>query len=205
MYEGSDYSDARGALFWGGLDNSWSESDQFGKGWAAKWQGSIVAPVSGPVRFIASTDQELKVSIDGREIIDSKRSILEETVQMVLGCHYPIIVSFAKSGSEYDCYMKVQWSWDGQPPTTIDRKALVHSDKIKAKVSKEVELAKKAKMRTYENGPEDALLEDIGKPYLPRWSSLRKHNAAPDWFCDAGLAVMSPASPPDKVAIVYRI
>jgi alpha-L-fucosidase len=189
LYESSDYSDVREAFLLSGLDNSWTEDDQFGKGWAGRWWGFVVAPVSGQVRFTGSTDQEFKVEIEGKAVVDSKRSVLEGTVQMVRGHQYPIVVSFAKSGNEYDCYMKVQWSWAGQVPKVIVAEDLIYTDKVRAKVAKEVELAKKEKMRTFEDRPEDAYIKETGKPYLPKWSSLKKHNAAPDWFRDAKFGI----------------
>ncbi|MHC4213631.1 MAG: alpha-L-fucosidase [Planctomycetota bacterium] len=189
LYDSSDYTDARQTLLLRSLDKTWSESNHFGKGWAAKWQGFIVGPVTGQVHFTGSTDQEFKILIDGNAILDSKHSVLKGTVPMVQGRRYPIVVSYAKSGSEYDCNMKVHWSWATQSPTAVSGKALAFTDKIKAKTSNEVEIAKKAKMRTFEDSPEHALLEDKGKPYMAKWSSLMKHNAAPDWFRDAKFGI----------------
>jgi hypothetical protein len=39
LYEGSDYTDARQTFYLGSLDEIWSEDDQLGKGWTAKWRG----------------------------------------------------------------------------------------------------------------------------------------------------------------------
>jgi alpha-L-fucosidase len=189
MYDSSDYTEVRHAFLLRSLDNSWRENNHLGKDWSAEWHGSVVAPTTGPVDFIASTDQDLTVQIDGREVVDSKRSVLKGTVPMVRGRHYPIVVRFANRGPGSDCNMAVRWTWDSQPPQPIDPEALVHADQVKADISHRVDTAKKAQMRLFEDGPEDALLEETGKPYLARWSSLKKHNAAPAWFRDAKFGI----------------
>lgn len=189
LYESSDFSDAGQTFFLSSLDNTWGEDDRLGKGWSAKWRGFIVGPVSGQVHFAGSTNQAFKVEVDGRAVLDSKRSVLKGTVPMVRGRKYPIVVSLAKSGSGYDCYMKVLWGWAGQEPTVVGGEALVFTDEVKAKVSNEVEQSKKAKIRTFEDSPDDDHIEDVGKPYMPKWSSLKKHNAAPDWFRDVKFGI----------------
>ncbi|MHC4479312.1 MAG: alpha-L-fucosidase [Planctomycetota bacterium] len=189
LYESSDFTDARQTFYLSSLDNSWGENDQLGTGWAAKWRGLIVGPVNGQVHFAGSTDQALRVEIDDRAVLDSKRSVSKGTVQMVRGRQYPVVVSFAKSGSGYDCHMKVLWSWAGQEPTVVGGEALVFTDEAKAQVSNEVDQAKRAKMRTFEDSPEDAKIKDEGKRYMAKWSSLKKHNAAPEWFRDAKFGI----------------
>ncbi|TFG49534.1 MAG: hypothetical protein E4H40_02835, partial [Candidatus Brocadiia bacterium] len=189
IYNSSDFSNAKQTVFLQSLDNTWSESDHFGSGWSAKWRGFIVAPADGQIHFAGFTDQQLKVQIDGKVIIDSKSSALKGTMPMVQGKRYPILVTFAKKGSEYDCYIKVLWSWSGQTPTAVASEALVYTAEDKANGSKELEQRKKDKIRTFEDSPEDAYIKDTGKPFLPKWSSLKKHNAAPDWFRDAKFGI----------------
>jgi len=189
LYDSSDFSNAKQTFLLTSLDNTWSENDSLGSGWSAKWWGFVVAPETGYINFTASTDQHLNIQIDGRTMIDSKLAVYNTRVQMVKGEKYPVVISFAKDGSGYDCYMKVLWNWAGQQPISISGKALVSNNENKEKASSIVEKRIKEKMRTFEDKPEDAYIEDTGTPFLPKWSSLKKHNAAPDWFRDAKFGI----------------
>ncbi|MHC4215682.1 MAG: PA14 domain-containing protein, partial [Planctomycetota bacterium] len=99
----------------------------YGNQWAAKWEGSIIGPASGDVKFELENEQSIKVEIDSKVVVNSKGTT-SGTMQMVKGKKYPIAVTYVKQGSKPLCSLKVQWSWTGQAPTVIGSKNLVHSE-----------------------------------------------------------------------------
>ena len=126
QYGSEDFSDAEKLVILNSLDNTWSEADQFGKQWSGKWQGFLVGPVSGAVKLTVETDQTAKVEIDGNVVTSAG-------VTMVKGRKYPVTVSYVKNGDEYDCYLRIKWSWAGQTPSVIGGSSLVYSADVEAK------------------------------------------------------------------------
>ena len=125
QYGSEDFSDAEDLVKLNSLDQTWGQDDGFGKQWAGRWQGSIIGPVTGDVKFTIETDQEVKVEIAGKVVLDSKGGLTVGSVKMVKGKKYPIVLTYVKEGSEYDCALKIQWSWAGQTPNTIEGDSLV--------------------------------------------------------------------------------
>ena len=111
------------------LDQIWGQGSDsgFGKQSAAKWEGSIVGPVSGDVRFELENDQSIKVEIAGKVVANSKGAT-SGSMKMLKGKKYPIAVTYIKEGSDFLCSLKVEWSWAGQAASVVGGKNLVHSD-----------------------------------------------------------------------------
>lgn len=65
----SDFTNCKDADLIKSLDLSWSEGDDYGKAWSAKWRGDITAPATGHITFHGETAESLTVSIDRNQII----------------------------------------------------------------------------------------------------------------------------------------
>jgi len=109
------------------LEQNWGQNDGFGKQWAGRWQGYITAPATGDIKFTVETDQTARIEIDGKTVVNSKGRPATGNMQMVKGRKYPIVLTYIKQGSQYDCTLKVQWSWAGQAASVIGGESLVYS------------------------------------------------------------------------------
>jgi len=113
------------------LDLSWSEGDDYGKEWSAKWQGNITAPAPGEITFHGETSESLTVNIDENEIIQVSEEHPEQsknqgTISMIKGKQYPIEVVYSHGG-QFEGYLKVEWSWAGREKTAIGPENLTHA------------------------------------------------------------------------------
>ena len=135
QYGSEDFSDAEDLVKLTSLDQTWGQDDGFGKQWAGKWQGSIIGPATGDVKFTLETDQQAKVEIADGVVLNSKGGLTAGSVKMVKGREYPIVLTYVKEGSEYDCALKVQWSWAGQTPNAIEGESLVYSQKTEVELN----------------------------------------------------------------------
>jgi hypothetical protein len=135
QYGDDDFEKAQSFVTLSSLDQIWGQGSDsgFGKQWAAKWEGSIVGPTSGDVKFELENDQSIKVEIAGKVVVNSKGAT-SGSMKMAKGKKYPIAVTYIKQGSEFLCSLKVQWSWTGQAPGVIGGKNLVHSAEKKAEL-----------------------------------------------------------------------
>jgi alpha-L-fucosidase len=183
QYDDEDFSEAEDLVNLTSLDQTWGQYSGFGRQWSGKWEGSIIGPATDEVKFTIESDQDARLEIAGKFNLSSKTGSAAGGMRMIRGRKYPIFVSFVKRGDGYDCHMKVQWSWTGQGPVTVDAESLVYSDEAEA------ELSKKAGIRTFEDSPDDGDVIKGDGPYIAKWSSLKKHNAAPDWFRDAKFGI----------------
>lgn len=62
-YGEDDLTNCKDAVLIESLGQSWSESDDYGTAWSAKWQGLVVAPAGGEVRFSAEAEEDDRVII----------------------------------------------------------------------------------------------------------------------------------------------
>jgi len=136
QYGDEDFEDAEGLVRLSGLDQNWGPNDGFGKQWAGKWDGFIIGPATGDVKFTLETDQQAKVEIDDRMHLNSKGGLSTGTMKMTKGRKYPIILTYIKQGSLYDCYLRIQWNWENETPSTISGESLVHSEQMQARLIK---------------------------------------------------------------------
>ena len=122
------------------LDNNWTGGYN---DWSARWRGYIKAPHTGEVVFIAEADNGLKLEIDKQLVIngwgrDKNRS---GKISLVKGKKYPIVLSYYQDGDP--SFLRLYWSWAGQPRSVVEAPALSHSEDDEAYV-KLKELAFKA-------------------------------------------------------------
>ena len=129
QYGSEDFKNAQKLVVLNCLDKSWSEANEYGRQWSAKWEGFLVGPANERVVLTVETDQSCKIEIEGK-------SVTAAGLTMVEGRQYPITISYVKTGNEYDCYLEITWSWAGQPPTVIGRSSLVYADDVKATLGK---------------------------------------------------------------------
>jgi len=126
QYGSEDFTDAEDLQILYSLEQNWDQQSGHGRQWSGKWEGSIIAPVTGDINFTIEADQDAKVGIAGKALLSSQ-STTAAGMKMVKGQKYPIVVTYVKEGSEYECNMKVQWSWAGQEATTVGNENLVYS------------------------------------------------------------------------------
>lgn len=103
------------------LDHEWTG----GPGdWSARWRGWIEGPVTGEVRFFAEADNGLRLEIDGRVVIDGlgRDAARSGRVSMVAGRKAPLRIAYFQDGDP--SYLRLYWSWSGQPRTLVDPAAL---------------------------------------------------------------------------------
>ncbi len=129
QYGNEDFEKAQSFVTLTTLGQNWGQGGNSGYGnqWAAKWEGSIVAPATGNVTFNLQSKQSSTIEIDGKVVVDSKGTT-SGSMQMVEGNKYPITVTYIKTGSRPVCSLKVEWSWAGQAPSVIGGSSLVHSE-----------------------------------------------------------------------------
>lgn len=109
------------------LDSNWINDVRRGRSWSARWRGSLEAPVTGLVTF------ELQVATAGRFaiaealVLDAMEGggTVRGSLAMVAGERSPVELDYLRRGPE--TFVKVLWSWDGQPPVVIPQTALSHS------------------------------------------------------------------------------
>ena len=68
---------------------------------------------------------------------------------MVKGEKYPIVLSYVKTGDEYECNLKIQWRWPGQDLVSIGENNLLHT------AQQEQEWVQKAKEAEEEDDDDD--------------------------------------------------
>jgi len=136
QYGNEDFDDVEGLVRLSSLEQIWGQADGFGKQWAGKWQGFIIGPATGDVKFTLEADQDAKLKIAGNVLLNSKAGLTFGSMKMAKGRKYPIILSYIKQGSQYDCALKIQWSWAGRTPSTIAGDSLIYSAQTEAELKK---------------------------------------------------------------------
>jgi hypothetical protein len=126
QYGSEDFTDAEDLVTLSSLEQNWDEDSGFGREWSGKWEGWIIGPSDGEVKFTMSADQDAKVEIAGKLLLSSQGTTAAG-MTMIKGQKYPIVVTYVKEGSEYECSLKVQWSWADKAAATIDSKNLLYS------------------------------------------------------------------------------
>ncbi|MHC4498800.1 MAG: hypothetical protein ACYS21_06765, partial [Planctomycetota bacterium] len=128
QYGSEDFTDAENLVILSSLDQTWTENDNHGKQWSGKWVGFLVGPASGVVKLTVETDQTAKVEIDGKAVTSAG-------VTMVKGQKYLVTISYVKTGDEYDCYLRIKWSWAGHEPSVIIGSSIVYAGDVEANFS----------------------------------------------------------------------
>jgi hypothetical protein len=128
QYGSEDFSELQNLSRLTDLEGAFGEDDDYGRQWAGRWVGFVVAPADGEITFIAESDQALQVRVAGKTIIDLQKGAVSGSPTMIKGRAYPIEVTYVKTGQSYDCWFEVQWSWPGQDAVSISTANLYHTD-----------------------------------------------------------------------------
>jgi len=128
QYGSDDFDELQNLTRLNTLERVFSEDDDYGTEWSARWAGFIIGPASGEINFTAETDQVLEVRIAGTRIVKTEKGAGTGGFSMVKGKQYPIEVTFVKdSGDSEKCFLKIQWGWASEPEVTVPRANLVHT------------------------------------------------------------------------------
>jgi hypothetical protein len=133
QYGSEDFTSAENLVILDSLDKSFSENDDYGKQWSGRWEGFIKCPITGKVKFTAETDQNVIVTIGDAEIINTGKGKTSDTLLLTKKMKFPVKISFVKEGDEYDCYLRIKWSWSGQEPVALGGSSLVYADDVETK------------------------------------------------------------------------
>jgi len=97
--------------------------------WSARWRGYIEGPFTGQVTFDAEADNGVKLEIDDKTVIDGwgRKKNRSGGITMVKGRKYPVVLSYYQDGDP--SFLRLYWSWQGQPKKPVEASALRHSDK----------------------------------------------------------------------------
>jgi len=93
------------------------------------------------VKFTVETDQTTEIKIAGRTVVTCKRGSASGSMQMTKGKKYPVVFTYVKAGSLYDCTLKVKWSWEGRAASVVGGESLVHSAETMAELKAIVDAA----------------------------------------------------------------
>ncbi|HUW20745.1 MAG TPA: LamG-like jellyroll fold domain-containing protein [Sedimentisphaerales bacterium] len=119
-----DFANPSGTDLLKGVEHDWTGgySD-----WSGRWRGYIEAPFTGEVTFTAEVDNGLKLEINKQLVIDGWGRDKARTGKMSMekGRKYPIVLSYYQDGDP--SYLRLYWTWAGQPKTIVDESALSHS------------------------------------------------------------------------------
>ena len=151
QYGADDFEDAQNLVELNSLDQRWSERDDFGREWAGRWLGSITGPTTGRVRFNVETDQHAHLEIAGQVIVDTKNGLTVGHFRMVQGQKYPVVLTFFKDGSGYECALRVQWSWDANAPGPIPPENLGYSAEELAELKKQFDAGQDDNVPIYQS------------------------------------------------------
>jgi len=128
QYGSQDFSNAERLVVLNTLDNTWGEAEQYGRQWSGRWQGFLVGPATATVNITIETNQTARIEVAGRAVTGAG-------ITMIKGRKYPVTVSYIKTGDQYDCFLRIKWSWPGQEPVAIGGSDLVYAEDVETKLS----------------------------------------------------------------------
>ena len=138
------------------LEQVWGQDYEYGRESSGRWNGFLVAPVSGDVQIHVETNRKLHLILEGlgkAEAEGDQPSVIMN-VSMTVGQRYPMELIFwndaglgvftpathkSKEMKSGDAFFTIRWAWEGQPPTAIPVTALHHEQKQMAPLAHIVE------------------------------------------------------------------
>jgi len=98
----------------------WQSKNDF----SARWLGYLKAPYSGEIRIFAEADNEIKINIDGEEIINTWEGSDQSNgiINVVAGRYYPVLIQYSQISGISS--MKIFWQWEQNPRTIIPASVL---------------------------------------------------------------------------------
>jgi len=125
-YGNADFTRVKGSDLLRTLAPSFDVETGFGSSWSARWEGELVAPVSGPIAFHASTSGQVRLTIAGRTVLDTGEGLDSGTVGMTQERAYPIQVSYAHRSRGKGSF-RIEWSWPGHAREVVPAHRIRHS------------------------------------------------------------------------------
>ncbi|UCE05363.1 MAG: hypothetical protein JSW07_17370, partial [bacterium] len=125
-YGNADLTRVKSAEVLPDLDREWDEVAGSGHGseWSGKYEGFIIAPVTGDVSFHLETNRHVILVIDRIEVdVQDKQRVGILKLQMQKGKNYPMTVIYMHDRKGVG-FMRVKWSWEAQYKTTIPANSL---------------------------------------------------------------------------------
>ncbi|ARN56723.1 PA14 domain-containing protein [Sedimentisphaera salicampi] len=188
-YGDPDLSRLKGRSVLSSLDNDWSDNEEKGSTWSARWHGYIEAPYSGEVTFVMRAANGGTLKIDGKELIDGwdKTGVHRRMMKMEKGRKYPIEITYNRSRGK--SHLRLSWSWPGEELHIIPEKAVFHAPVVSSDIKHVVVASKRGRyygwpanngLWTWDGGKEilvgltdgphnkEGGFHDIGEPQLSR-------------------------------------
>jgi hypothetical protein len=128
-YGNPDFTRIKEAEVISALEWKWDEETGHGSSWSGRWEGMIIAPITGNVTFILRTNKGalLKIGQKSKVKIEKESKQSRVTVEMYKDKTYPIILGYMHSqGGEGT--VSVRWQWDGQDETAISKDRLFYTE-----------------------------------------------------------------------------
>jgi hypothetical protein len=118
---GAQFGDPKLTRPLGKLELQNTDSDWTGdmNDWSARWRGYLTTPETGEVTFEAEADLGVRLTINKLPVIDGlgRDKVRSGKLTMVKGEKYPVVLEYAHDGGS--SYLRLYWSWAGQPRTVI--------------------------------------------------------------------------------------
>jgi hypothetical protein len=129
MYRDSDFKNPKGEYPTTKIDFNWDNDKEIGKSWAIKWSGYLKAPFTGEYKIIFSADRDERLILGDRviELKTEKKNEIVESFQLVKGKYYPIDVFYNHRSGEGG-FVRLEWSYEGQPKEIIPEEHFFHSE-----------------------------------------------------------------------------
>jgi hypothetical protein len=101
---------------------------------SGRWLGYLKAPVDGQIHFYAEVDNEIKLVIDGVEILNTWNEASKSTSKdtFTSGKYYPLLLQYRQISGR--SYMKLFWQWQNQEKRIIPAGALFFSPDQKEEI-----------------------------------------------------------------------
>ena len=128
QYGSSDFKRPQNFLKEDRLDLSY---DDFGSEWSLQLHGAIIAPVTGRVRIQLVTNEDARLRLDTKLLLDSSAGQTLADIEMMKGQRLPLTIELRKDSKRNPTVLKLEWSYDDQPLSVIGEKSLVHSEKAR--------------------------------------------------------------------------
>jgi hypothetical protein len=127
-YGNSDLTRIKQAEILSGFDKIYDENTGHGSDWSGKWEGMLIAPMTGIVKIYLSTNKEATLQIGGEPelVINGDPDIGFLRLSMKQDETYPVSLVY-KHNSPEQGFLKVLWSWGENEPTIIPVNKVYHT------------------------------------------------------------------------------
>jgi len=129
---------------------------------SVRWSGQVQAPVSGPFTFAAYSDEGIRVTVDGRRVLDhwdghQVKHDIGTPITLEAGKWYPITVEYYEVKG--DAVVHLLWSYPGRASQTVPQQYLSPDSSRPEEIPAGVPLAPPTNVRAFG-------IWDIGAPAI---------------------------------------